>query len=245
LLEGLGLVKTVKFSDPTYVGCPINAVKIFNEKQVDELIFLDISATKENKGPAFELISKIATECFMPFCYGGGIRSLEDIQSILALGAEKVAINTYAIENPDFIKEASKKFGSQSIVVSIDVEKNTRGKHEVFSHARNRNTNLDAVELAVQMELMGAGELLVNSVDKDGTMQGYDIDLLRKVCPAVGIPVIACGGAGKIEDFAEAVHKGGASAVAAGSIFVFYGKHRAVLIQYPTQSDLTGVSRHP
>lgn len=241
LLRGRGLVKTVKFGDPTYVGCPINAVKIFNEREVDELIFLDILAGKENKRPSFGIISEIATECFMPFCYGGGIRSFEDIQTIFALGAEKIAINSHAIDNPDFVREASNKFGSQSIVISIDVKKNVFGKHEVFTHVKNRNTNLDPVEFAVQMERMGAGELLLNSVDRDGTMQGYDIDLLREVCPAIGIPVIACGGARKLEDFTEAVHRGGASAVAAGSIFLFYGKHRAVLIQYPTQSDLTKV----
>lgn len=238
LLKNNGLVKTVKFKDPKYVGDPINAVKIFNEKEVDELIFLDITATIENRKPNFEVISDIASECFMPFGYGGGIRNLDDIKKLFNLGVEKVIINSYAFENPMFIKEASSIFGSQSIVVSMDVKKGLFGKYEVFTNNGKKNTKLDPVKFAKQMEDMGAGELFLNSIDKDGTMQGYNIELIKKVSDSVNIPVIACGGASKNEDFGEAVKKGGASGVAAGSMFVFYGKHKAVLISYPPVHEL-------
>jgi cyclase len=241
LLKNKGLVKTVKFKNPTYVGDPINAIKIFNEKMVDELMFLDIEATVEERKPLFNRITEIASECFMPFGYGGGIRNLEDIRKILSIGAEKVAINTQAILNPDFIKQAAEEFGSQSIVVSIDVKENIFKKPVVFMHGTKKTVNLDPVEFACKMEEMGAGELLVNSVDRDGTMSGYDINLLKKITGAVNIPVIACGGAGCIDDFYTAVKNGGASAVAAGSLFVFYGRHRAVLINYPTDTELNKI----
>ncbi len=241
LLLNQGLVKTIRFKNPTYIGCPINAIKIFNEKEVDEIIFLDIAATKENRKPLFNIISEIAKECFMPFCYGGGIKNLEDIETIFTLGAEKVAINTQAIKDPYFIKQASEKFGSQSIVVSIDVKKNLFGNYQVFMHSLARIGELDPVKFAIQMKEMGAGELLVNSVDRDGTMQGYDLDLLKKISSVVDIPVVACGGAKSIADFSAAVKISGVSAVAAGSMFVFYGKNRAVLINYPIQQELTEV----
>ncbi|MGR3173265.1 MAG: AglZ/HisF2 family acetamidino modification protein [Candidatus Scalindua sp.] len=241
LLKDHGLVKTVGFKKSTYVGDPINAIKIFNEKEVDELIFLDITATRENRQPLFNLISEIVSECFMPFCYGGGVKCLKDIQTIFSLGAEKVAINTQAIANPSLIKQASDLYGSQSIVVSMDVKKNMFGKYQIFSHLQGKSLKLDPVEFAVQMKEQGAGELLVNSVDKDGTMRGYDVELLNKVASAVTIPVIACGGAGSLEDFSAAVKVGNASAVAAGSMFVFHGKHRAVLINYPTQQELDNI----
>jgi cyclase len=236
LLKNEGLVKTVKFKNPKYVGCPINAVKIFNDKEVDELIFLDISASKENKKPPYGLISCIATECFMPFCYGGGIREPDQIKEILSLGAEKVAINTYALENPGFIREATKIFGSQSIVVAMDVKLNFFGKYRVYDSSKGKTTNLDPIEYARQMEEMGAGEIFLNSVDRDGTFSGYDLELIRRVATALTIPVIACGGAGNPEDLEKAVSEGKASAVAAGSLFVFYGKHRAVLINYPLRN---------
>ncbi len=238
LLKNLGLVKTIKFKDPKYIGDPINAVKIFNEKEVDELIFLDIIATVENKTPQMELISRIAGECFMPLTYGGGIRRLEDIKELFGLGIEKVAINSNAVENPNLIRNAVDYFGGQSIVVSIDVKKNSFGTYEVFTHGGTKGTNLDPVNFAIQMEEMGAGEILLNSVDNDGTMEGYDIALIKNVSESVGVPVIACGGAGKIDDFANAVNQGKASAVAAGSLFVFHGIHRAVLINFPTQEEL-------
>lgn len=238
LLRNRGLVKTVKFKDPKYLGDPINIVRIFNDKEVDELVFLDITATVENRKPPFKLISEIASECFMPLGYGGGIKDLEDIRQILSLGAEKVAINSYAVEQPTFIRAAADRFGSQSIVVSIDVKKSLFGKYEVMTHSGKKATGLDPVKFAIEMEQMGAGELLLNSIDRDGTMQGYDLDLIRRVSQVVTIPVVACGGARAVQDLVSAVHQGGASAVAAGSMFVFHGPHRAVLINFPTAAEL-------
>ena len=238
LLKGQGLVKTVKFKNPKYVGDPINAVKIFNDKEVDELIFLDIEATVEGRKPPIKLISEIASECFMPLSYGGGLRNMDDIKAIFNLGVEKVIINSYAIELPTFINEASKFYGNQSIVVAIDVKRSSKGKYEIFSRGGKKKTNLDPVEYAMKMETLGAGEIFLNSIDRDGTMEGYDIELIKEVTESVSIPVIACGGAGKIEDIVDAVKKGGASAVAAGSMFVFHGKHRAVLTTYPSVEEL-------
>jgi cyclase len=238
LLWNKGLVKTVRFNDPTYLGDPINIVKIFNDKEVDELVFLDITATVENKKPPFKLISEIASECFMPLGYGGGIKNLEDIRTILSLGVEKIFINSYAVENPFFIRRAADLFGSQSIVVSIDVKKSLFIKYQVFTRCGKKATGLDPVRFAVEMEQMGAGELLLNSIDRDGTMQGYDITLIRAVSEAVGIPVVACGGARTVNDLAEAIKQGGASAAAAGSMFVFHGPHRAVLINFPSSEEL-------
>lgn len=238
LLRNQGLVKTVKFKEPKYVGDPINSVKIFNDKEVDELIFLDITATVENKRPPFKLLSEIASECFMPLAYGGGIRSVEDIRDILGLGVEKVVINSHAVEDPSFIRRAADLFGSQSIVVSLDVKRSLFGRYELYTRGGTKSTGLDPVRFAVQMQDMGAGELFLNSIDRDGTQQGYDIDLVKRVTAVVGVPVIACGGAGRLEDFADAVHKGGASAVSAGSFFVFQGKHRAVLISFPSPEEL-------
>jgi imidazole glycerol-phosphate synthase subunit HisF len=241
LLKGKGLVKTVKFKDPKYVGCPINAVRIFNEKEVDELIFLDITSSVEQKDLLFKYIAEIASECFMPMCYGGGIKSIEDMEKLFNLGVEKVSLNSIIFKNRSLIQEAAKLFGSQSIVVSMDVKKGFFGKYEVYTLSGRKNTKQDPVTLAKEVEDMGAGELLLNSIDRDGTMQGYDIQLLQKVTKAVSIPVIAVGGAGNINHFAEAVGQGGASAVAAGSMFVFHGKHRAVLITYPEIKELGNI----
>ena len=238
LLKNAGLVKSVKFDNPKYVGDPLNAVKIFNDKEVDELVFLDITATAENRQPPLAFLEKVAGECFMPLCYGGGIRSLEAIKAVLKVGVEKIAVNSYAVENPAFVQQAAERFGSSTIVVSIDVKKSFWGKYEVYTKGGKVNTGLDPLKLAVQMDKMGAGELLVNSIDRDGTMQGYDIDLLNKITGEVSMPVIACGGAGSLDDLKAAVEIGGASAVAAGSMFVFHGRHKAVLISYPSQEDL-------
>jgi cyclase len=238
LLRNKGLVKTVRFKDPTYLGDPINIVRIFNDKEVDELVFLDITATVEGRKPPFKLLSEIASECFMPLGYGGGIRDLEDARAILSLGVEKVVVNSYAVENPSFIRAAADRFGSQSVVVSVDVKRSLWGKYEVFTHSGSKATGLDPVRLAVEMERAGAGELLLNSIDRDGAMQGYDIDLIKRVSDAVGIPLVACGGARTVHDLADAVQRGGASAAAAGSMFVFQGPHRAVLINFPTAAEL-------
>jgi imidazole glycerol-phosphate synthase subunit HisF len=241
LLRNAALVKTIKFKNPGYVGDPINAIKIYNEKEVDELIFLDIMATVESKPPPFKIISEIASECFMPVAYGGGLRRLEDVKAIFSCGIEKVAVNSYAVENPSFITAAADKFGSQSIVVSIDVKKTFLGGYKVYTHGGRRATALDPVHYAVEVEKMGAGEIILTSIDRDGTMQGYDLELLKKVTEAVGIPVIASGGAGLVEDFAAAVKQGGASAVAAGSMVVYHGRNRAVLINFPTRDELRRV----
>ena len=241
LLRNLGLVKTVRFRDPKYLGDPINIVKIFNDKEVDELVFLDITATAENKRPPFGLLEKIASECFMPLGYGGGVRSLEDMRTLFSIGIEKVSVNSYAVENPTFIRAAADLFGIQSTVVSIDVKKNRWGKYEVFTHSGQRATGLDPAKFAADMERQGAGELLLNSIDRDGTMQGYDLDLIKHVTGAVNVPVVACGGAGNVQDLAAAVKQGGASAAAAGSMFVFQGPHRAVLISYPSSKELQDI----
>lgn len=237
LLQGRGLVKTKQFSDPVYIGDPVNAVKIFNEKEVDELILLDISDRTRESGPDFDYLREIASECFMPLCYGGGIRSTEDIRKLLRTGVEKVAVNTRAANTPDLIEEAAKTFGSSTLVVSIDVKKDIFGRYSVVTAGGKRKTNLNPEKFAVLAERLGAGELLVQSVDRDGIMKGYDTALLKKVVSAVGIPVVACGGAGSIKDIDLVFSEAGVSAAAAGSIFVFKGKHRAVLINYPERSD--------
>jgi cyclase len=213
-------------------------VRIFNEKEVDELILLDIQATNDRKTPQTKLIGEIASECFMPLCYGGGICSLEQAKEILSLGVEKIAINTCAVENPNFISDAAEWFGSQSIVVSIDSKKLPSGKYEVFTHGGKKSTGIDVVEHARRVEEMGCGEIFLNSIDRDGTQQGYDIELVKQVSDSVSVPVIACGGAGKLSHFVDAVKLGRASGVAAGSLFVFQGKHRAVLISYPSVKEL-------
>jgi cyclase len=241
LLRGEGLVKGVRFKDYKYVGDPINAVKIFSEKEVDELLFLDISATHENRIPAPDLIQRIADESFMPFGVGGGIRTVQHIRSLLSAGAEKVSINTAAVENPTLITEASEIFGVQSVMVSIDVKRKWTGAYRVYTHGGAKATKLDPIDWACQVEMLGAGEILLNAIDRDGTMKGYDLNLIKSVANAVNIPLIACGGAGKIQDLHDALHISDASAVAAGSFFVFHGPKRAVLINFPTAAELKTV----
>ena len=238
LLKDGALVKTVKFKNPGYIGDPINAIRIYNEKEVDELIFLDITATIESRPPPYKILSEIASECFMPVTYGGGVRDVEAIHQVLSLGIEKVAINSYAVENQDFVRVAADKYGSSTIVVSMDVRRKPFGKYEIFIRGGRKGAGLDPVEFAVKMEKMGAGEILLNSIDRDGTQEGYDIELIRSVTRAVGVPVIACGGVGKIEDFRDAVKDGGASACAAGSMVVYFGRNRAVLINFPERKKL-------
>ncbi len=237
LLQKGGLVKSVRFKNNKYVGDPINAVKIFNEKEIDEIVVLDIDATREKRPPAMKKIKEIAGEAFIPLAYGGGITTIEEVKELFYVGVEKVVINHAAISNPRLITEAASLVGSQSIVASIDVKKNLFGKYKVFVRNGTENTGHDPVEFAKKMEETGAGELFLCSIDRDGTYEGYDLDLIRKVSEAVNIPVVACGGAGNIDDFAKAVRHG-ASAVAAGSMFVFQRPHNAVLISYPSQQEL-------
>lgn len=241
LLRNTGLVKTIKFKDARYIGDPINAVRIFNAKETDELIFLDINATKEKRKISIELLEKIADEAYMPFSVGGGIDSIEDIKQLLKTGVEKVSINSYAIENPQFIRDAANAFGSSTIIVSIDVKKKLLSRYEIYTRCGTKSTGLDPIKFAVKAAELGAGEILINSIDRDGTMEGYDIDLIKKVADAVDIPVIACGGAGKLTDLSEAYIKGNASAVSAGSMFVYHGPRRAVLINYPSKEELLSI----
>ena len=238
LLSNGGLVKTRKFKNGVYVGDPINAIRIFNEKEVDELVLLDIRASVDKREPNFELIKEIASECFMPLAYGGGITSMEQIKRLLRLGVEKVILNTALQADPGFVKEAVATFGSQAITASIDVRRKLFGRREVMTLAGSRATGMDPVQYAKQAEALGVGEILLTSIDDEGSMEGYDLDLLTKVAQAVNVPVIASGGAGELPHFRAAVLQGHASAVAAGSMFVFYGPHRAVLISYPPYDTL-------
>lgn len=238
LLRGEGLVKGVRFRDFKYVGDPINAVRILSEKQVDELLFLDIAATTEKRTLVPDLVQRIADESFVPFGVGGGIRTVQDIRALLGAGAEKVSINTAAVENPALISAAAETFGSQSVVVSIDVRRKWLGGYCVYTRCGTRDAGLDPVEWAVRAAELGAGEILLNSIDRDGTLSGYDLQLIRSVATAVPIPVIACGGARHAQDIRDAIHIGQASAAAAGSLFVFYGPKKAVLIHFLTENEL-------
>lgn len=237
LLKNQGLVKTVRFKDPKYIGDPINTVKIFNEKEVDELVFLDIGATADKSPVQIKLLAEIAGECFMPLGYGGGVRTLDDVKAAFGVGIEKVVINSMAAEDLGLVERAAALYGNQSIVVSIDVRKSLWGRYAVHTRGGRQKTKLDPVKYAAAAERAGAGELLLTAIDLDGTMKGYDLDLVSRVSQAVGVPVVACGGAGQIADFTRAV-EAGASAVGAGSMFVYQGRHRAVLINFPTQAEL-------
>jgi len=238
LLSGDGLVKTVRFQKPVYVGDPINTVKIFNEKEVDEIAVLDIGATRNGREPNFEKIAEIAGECFMPMAYGGGITSVAQMRRILLSGVEKVILNSIVFRQPQLIRAAADQFGSQSVVVSIDAKPGWFGRYQTRSHGGTVRHSVDPVTAAVEAVRQGAGEILLNSVDRDGTYLGYDTDLLRKVTSAVCVPVIACGGARNVQDFVAAVRDGGAAAVAAGSMFVFHGVHKAVLVNFPSETIL-------
>ncbi|MBS4063681.1 MAG: AglZ/HisF2 family acetamidino modification protein [Chitinophagaceae bacterium] len=237
-----GLYKSVKFKNHNYIGDPINTVKIFNDKEVDELIILDISDDKLILEPNYSLIKELATECFMPICYGGKISNIEQIRKILSLGVEKVAINTNAVLKPDLIKRAVEEFGSSTIVISTDVKKNIWGAYEIHINNGKKNTKIDPFTFVKKMEAIGAGEILINSIDRDGMMLGYDIELITRITSIVNLPIIACGGAGSLNDFKNAIYDGKASAVAAGSMFVYHGKLKGVLINYPSQLEIKSLS---
>jgi len=238
LLKGKGLVKTVKFKEPRYLGDPINAVKIFNDLKADELVFLDITASKENRTISVDLVKDIGDEAFMPFGVGGGINDISQIEQLLKAGAEKVVINTNSVIKPDLIQESSKVFGSQSIVVSLDVKKSFLGKHECWIKDGTVKTKENPVDLAKKAENNGAGEIIINSIDLDGVMTGYDLELVKNIAEMVSIPVVACGGAGNLEHLKKGYFEGKAHALAAGSMFVYHGPRRAVLINYPSKSEL-------
>jgi cyclase len=240
LVYGDRLVKTERFGARRYLGDVVNALRIFNEKEVDEIMVLDIEAARTRRPPDMKFIVEIAGECFMPLAYGGGVATVEQARAIIKSGVEKVVINTAAFETPELIRGIADEVGSQSVVVSIDVRRNWLGRMRVCTRSATKQSSFDplhAAELAVRS---GAGELLIHSVDRDGTMRGYDIPLIGAVSKVSPVPVVAIGGAGNVADLASAVKLGGASAVAGGAMFVFHGPHRAVLISYPTPAEISG-----
>ena len=241
LLRKGRLVKTVRFDKPRYVGDPINAVRIFNDMEVDEIVLLDIGATAEGTGVPFELIGEAASECFMPMAYGGGLRSVEDVRRVLALGVEKVVINSAAVSDIQLIRKTADAFGSQSVVASVDVRKRMFAGYRPYCRSGREAIDAPLVGWLRSLEAAGAGEILVTSIERDGTMEGYDVDLVRLVTSSVRVPVIAAGGAGSVEDMGLVVCKGGASAAAIGSLAVYQGKNRAVLINFPTPAQLKAV----
>lgn len=238
LIDDRDLIKTIQFGKRTYLGDPVNAVKIFNRKGIDELSILDIGATRNNREPDFEFLRDIASEAFMPLSYGGGIKTVEQVHDLLAIGYEKVVINTGLIKNPKIITQSADMFGSQSIVASIDAKKNGEG-YKCFIADGTKEVDWTPEDLAKEAEQLGAGEIIINSIDQDGMMSGYDIDLVRSVVDAVKVPVIAIGGAGGIDDLKNVLENGHAHAAAGGSMFVYYGRLKAVLITAPSEQELT------
>lgn len=238
LVHQRGLVKTVKFKDAKYVGDPINAVKIFNEKEADELIVIDIDASVEGREPDYKMIENLATECRMPLCYGGGIETLEQAQRILGLGVEKVALSSVVFDRPEILTELAERVGRQSVVVVLDVKKKIFGsKYDCFTHNGKLNRKVCAFEFAEKVQQLGAGEIVINSIDNDGVMKGYDLELVNKIKSLVTIPVTVIGGAGTYDDIKSLVSQHPVIGAAAGSLFVFKGKYKAVLINYPTAAE--------
>lgn len=236
LLRNNGLVKTIKFNKSNYIGDPINAIRIFNEKEVDELVFLDIDASKENREPPYQFLEEIASECFMPLSYGGGVKSLEQVRKLTRAGVEKIIINSACLYDLKLISSATNSFGSSTIIGSIDIKKNIWGKYKVYSHVDKKILEIDPIKHALDLQKAGVGEILINDVDRDGMMNGYNLSLLKTITTSLDVPVIACGGAGSNKDLSTAIVEGKVSAAAAGSMFVFHGKHKAVLITYPPSS---------
>ncbi len=238
LVKNGGLVKTVQFGNPKYVGDPINAVRIFNEKEVDELVVVDIDATAQNREPDYLLIKNLASECRMPFCYGGGIKTVEQVEKVISLGVEKVAISSAFVSNQELVKAATRVVGSQSVVVVLDVKKSgPGGGYEVWTHNASRSTGQSPLEWAKRAENLGAGEIVINSIDHDGVMKGYDLSLVRTIRESITLPITVLGGAGSLKDIDELIRAFGIVGAAAGSLFVFKGIYRAVLINYPSRSE--------
>ena len=238
LLHKNGLYKTIKFKKPNYIGDPLNAIKIFNDKEVDEIIFLDIDATINKQEPNYKLIEDIASECFMPLCYGGGVKNVEQMKKIYSLGVEKISLSSVSITNPSLITEAKDIFGSQSVIVTIDVKKDFWGKEKVFINNGKKNTKIDILTHCKEMERLGAGEIVINSIDRDGVMKGFDIELLKKIKDEINIPIVALGGAGKYEDISNVFKQTNISAVGVGSMFIYQGALNGVLINYPSYDKL-------
>jgi cyclase len=238
LVHNNGLVKTVKFSNPKYVGDPINAVKIFNEKSVDELMVIDIDSSRLNVEPNYKMIENLAAECRMPLSYGGGIKTAEQAQKIFSLGVEKIAISSIAVETPELISKIAERVGNQSVVVVLDVKKKLfGGKYEIWTHNGKKNSGLDPIQFAIKCEQLGAGEIVINSIDNDGMMNGYDFNIIDQVRDVISLPMSVIGGAGSLDDISELIKKHGIIGAAAGSLFVFKGKYKAVLINYPNPSE--------
>ena len=237
LLQNGGLVKTIRFKKPKYIGDPINAVKIFNDKEVDEIVLLDIEATKKGLEPNYSRIKDICSEAFMPFAYGGGIKKIAQAKKIFDCGIEKVVLNTSVFENPGLVEKIASVYGSQSVVISVDVKTTWYKRKYVFSHSGTKNRRINPIDFASHAEKLGAGELVVNNIDREGTYKGYDLELIKRISETVSIPVVALGGASCLDDFGRAINMG-ASAVAAGSLFVYSGNERGILINYPSQDSL-------
>lgn len=236
LVHQKGLVKTVNFKNPKYVGDPINAVRIFNEKEVDELMVLDIDATAKAREPDYQMIEYIAAECRMPLCYGGGIRTKEQAQRIFGLGVEKVALSSIAVEKPEIVSEIANIVGNQSVVIVLDIKKHLiTGKYEIRILNGQKSTGLNPLEFAEKMESFGAGEIVINSIDNDGVMKGYDLAITERIRKAINLPMTILGGAGSLDDIAQLISIHGTIGASAGSLFVFKGKYRAVLINYPAR----------
>jgi cyclase len=237
LIHENGLVKTVNFKNPKYVGDPINAVKIFNEKAVDELTVFDIDATVLGKEPNYSLIERLASQSMMPLCYGGGVKTVEQAQCIFSLGIEKIALSSAVLQNPKLITEISDRVGAQSVIVVLDVKKKLLGGYEVYTHNGKKATGINPFKFAEEAQKLGAGEIVINSIDKDGVMKGYDLDLIAKVREKISLPMTVLGGAGSLLDIEKVIDQHGVIGVAAGSLFVFKGPYKAVLINYPTQLE--------
>jgi cyclase len=242
LLKDRVLYKTIRFSEPKYVGDPLNVLRIFNDKEVDEIIFLDIAATPGGREPDYHFIEQLATECFMPVCYGGGVRDLDQVREIVRRGVEKVSLNSAVLEDDTLVRRAAQEFGSSTIVVSVDVRRERKGSYSVWSRGGTKRSRWELIPYLRSLEEDGAGEILLNSIDQDGTMSGYDLTLINLAAQAIGIPIIACGGAGSVEDLRTALDAG-VSAAAAGSLFVFKGKHRAVLVSYPSSEAIDAMNQ--
>jgi cyclase len=237
LVHDKGLVKTVQFKSPKYVGDPINAVRIFNEKEVDELMVLDIDATAENREPDYKMIEHLAAECRMPLCYGGGIKSAAQAQRIFNLGVEKIAISAAVINNENLVREIGDNVGVQSVVVVLDVKKKLLGGYEVYINNGRKGTGKNPIQFAKHLQDLGVGEIVINSIDQDGQMKGYDMNLIQKIREVLHIPLTVLGGAGSLDDIKSVIDKFGVLGVSAGSLFVFKGVYRAVLINYPTRAE--------
>lgn len=238
LISGNGLVKTKRFKDPTYIGDPVNAVKIFSDKEADEIVVLDIDASKNQTEPNYQLIEEIAGEAFMPLAYGGGVKNLSQVRQLIRLGIEKIVINTASIESKGLIREAADIFGSQAIVGAVDIKKNIFGTYKVYLRSSTVEVKCSLDEHIDNLVSSGVGEIFLNNIDRDGMMNGYDLNPILRTTSRVNVPVVACGGAGSIDDLVSVIREGRVSGAAAGSMFVFHGKHRAVLINYPNDIQL-------